>query len=149
MLDSLVKALEPKGRIRQVITESYLQAFEDICNEKASKLRSEMSVKFISDRGVHILADMTGKGVYLEYNALSVGEQAYLMYVIMAMLNELTASRLLIMDELSVLDAESFDTLLKLLTSNTDDYDQVIIAVVDHSDTINSIKKYGITPLKV
>ena len=73
----------------------------------------------------------------------------FLMYILMTMLNQLTGSRLLIMDELSVLDADNFDILLNLLSTDEESYDQAFIAVVDHNDTIDSIKKYGITPLKV
>ena len=136
--DKMVKALEPKGIVKTSIIEYYLKLFEDICNKKSSN--SEYSFKFEAENGIVITMSKNNDD-YLPYSSLSGGERAYMLFIIMDMLNELSGTKMLMIDELSVLDKETFSKLLDLLIANKNDYDHVIIASVNHSDIENTIKE--------
>lgn len=144
--ESLVKAMAEKGPVRTGIIESYLKVFEDICNEKSGKVRPEINFKFISQDGVVVLMD-NGKGAYLPYESLSGGEKAYMIFIIMDMLNALCGTNLLLLDELSVIDTGCFDALLDIVTASASEYDHILLAAVDHEDTVKSVKKRSIPML--
>lgn len=143
---TLVKATSDKGAIKTGVTSKYLGVFESLCNERSTKVRPEIDFKFISDNGVVVLMN-NGKGVYLPYQSLSGGEKAYMLFILMDMLNALCGSNILFLDELSVVDEECFDKLLDIVVEYTDDYDHVVLAAVDHDDTIRSVTKHHIPDL--
>ena len=86
-------------------------------------------------------------GVALPYASLSGGEKAYMIYVIMDMLNQLVGTNILFLDELSVIDNECFETLLDIILSHKEDYDHILIAAVDHEDTLKAVKDREIASL--
>ena len=141
--ESLVKALAEKGAIRTGIISAYLSVFEDLCNDRSKKVRPSVSFKFVSQDGVVVLMD-TGKGNYLPYESLSGGEKAYMIFIVMDMLNSLCGSNILLLDELSVIDTKCFDDLLDIVLAYADDYDHILLAAVDHEDTVRSVESHGI-----
>ena len=147
--DLLVRALGANGPVKAKIIDYYLAEFERQCNESASELHPGMSVKFVQDGGIRVKADIRGNGTYLEYNALSGGERALLITVLLEMLNALTGFNTLILDELSVLDADTFEALIALVVKNKDRYGQVVMAAVNHSEFMDVLHKYEVPVLTI
>ncbi len=146
--DALVKALEPKGIVKNKIVSKYLQLFQDNCNAKAAEIKAGMKFCFQNDKGVHVLCD-SGNGSYLKYNELSGGEKAYMIYILMDMFNTLSGTRFMFLDELSILDSDTFSSLVRILKKNQKSYDHIIIACVDHTDSIETIKNAGIECINI
>ena len=126
-----------------------MEEFAEPCNEKAGKLFPDMKLKFVTQDGVKVLTDPNGSGEYLEFNSLSGGEQASVMFLLVSMLSSLSGMGVIILDELSVLDDNTFENLIRILKENSDEYDMCLIALVDHVDMINTLHKYEIPILSV
>lgn len=138
----LVKAFGDKGCVRVAIIAKYVKVFEDLINERSQKIRSDISFNIVPDDGIRIFMN-TGNG-FLPYENLSGGEQAYMLFMIMDMLNSLSGTRILFIDELSVMDAVNFSALLDIITEYQGEYDHIIFAAVDHKETVESIKDHKI-----
>ena len=146
---ALYVAFSPKGEVKEKITSYYLEEFAEPCNEKAGKLFPSMKLKFVTQDGVKVLTDPNGSGEYLEFNSLSGGEQASVMFLLVSMLSSLSGMGIIILDELSVLDDNTFENLIRILKENSDEYDMCLIALVDHVDMINTLNRYEIPILSV
>ena len=146
---ALYVAFSPKGEVKEKITSYYLEEFAEPCNEKAGKLFPGMKLKFITQDGVKVLTDPNGSGEYLEFNSLSGGEQASVMFLLVSMLSSLSGMGIIILDELSVLDDNTFENLIRILKENSNEYDMCLIALVDHTDMIKTLNKYEIPILSV
>jgi DNA repair exonuclease SbcCD ATPase subunit len=144
--EALVKATSEKGPVRTGVISKYMKVFEDVCNERSKKVRPEIDFKFVPDNGVVVLMN-NGKGAYLPYESLSGGERAYMLFVLMDMLNALCGTNILLLDELSVIDSETFNSLLDIVLKYAGDYDHILLAAVDHKDTVDSIDAHGIPRL--
>ena len=146
---ALYVAFSPKGEVKEKITSYYLEEFAEPCNEKAGKLFPGMKLKFITQDGVKVLTDPNGSGEYLEFNSLSGGEQASAMFLLVSMLSSLSGMGIIILDELSVLDDNTFENLIRILKENSNEYDMCLIALVDHADMIKTLNKHEIPILSV
>lgn len=146
---ALYVAFSPKGEVKEKITSYYLEEFAEPCNEKAGKLFPGMKLKFITQDGVKVLTDPNGSGEYLEFNSLSGGEQASVMFLLVSMLSSLSGMGIIILDELSVLDDNTFENLIRILKENSNEYDMCLIALVDHTDMIKTLNRYEIPILSV
>lgn len=146
---ALYVAFSPKGEVKEKITSYYLEEFAEPCNEKAGKLFPGMKLKFITQDGVKVLTDPNDSGEYLEFNSLSGGEQASVMFLLVSMLSSLSGMGIIILDELSVLDDNTFENLIRILKENSNEYDMCLIALVDHVDMIKTLNKYEIPILSV
>ena len=146
---ALYVAFSPKGEVKEKITSYYLEEFAEPCNEKAGKLFPGMKLKFITQDGVKVLTDPNGSGEYLEFNSLSGGEQASVMFLLVSMLSSLSGMGIIILDELSVLDDNTFENLIRILKENSNEYDMCLIALVDHADMIKTLNKHEIPILSV
>ena len=93
--------------------------------------------------------DTDGSGIFKEYAALSGGEKAYMLFLVLDMLNALTGFKVIMMDELSILDKESFRQFVELIVNHKDDYDLVLLACAEHDDLTDIINTYGITKIEV
>lgn len=144
--ESLVKCMSDKGCVRTTLISTYLGLFEDVCNDRSTKVRPEIDFKFENEDGVVVRMN-NGKGSYLKYDELSGGEKAYMLFIIMDMLNTLCGTNILLLDELSVIDEVSFDALLSIITECASDYDHIILAAVNHDDTVKSVLKHKIPQL--
>lgn len=141
--EALVKAMSEKGPVRNGIVNAYLGIFESICNERSQKIRPEISFSFESDNGV--VVRMKGeKGAWETYDELSGGERAYMIYVIMDMLNQLIGTRLLLLDELSVMDQDVFKAFVDMVLNYSADYDHIILSAVDHKDTLEILESHEV-----
>ena len=131
-LQNLADAFSPKGQVKQTIYEHVMQIFDDQCNIKADELKSGMRFRFVSDNGVHVTVDTKGTGEYLRLESLSGGEKIFAFFIILDMLNALSGSKILILDELSILDEESFRALIRTIKTYQDEYDQIILCMAEH-----------------
>ncbi|MCR5670720.1 MAG: AAA family ATPase [Butyrivibrio sp.] len=138
----LIKAFGEKGCVRVAIIAKYVKVFEELINERSKKIRSDVSFSIIPEDGIRILMD-TGNGM-LPYENLSGGEKAYMLFMIMDMLNSLSGTRILFIDELSVMDAENFNALLDIIQAYQSEYDHVVFAAVDHKESVDAIKAHSI-----
>lgn len=148
-ISHLVEIFAPKGIVKDSIAEYYLSVFEGQCNKKAAELKSGMKIKFEASNGISVLTDIEGSGRFVEFSALSGGEKAYVLYIIFDMLNSLTGMRMMILDELSVLDGEAFSTLVKLIDRYKEDYDLVLLATAEHDDSIKTLDELGIRRISI
>ena len=139
----LCKLFKNDGLVREEIIRKYMVAFEEICNAKAAKLLPGMNMKFVPDSGVKVYLD-TGDGIYKSYNSLSGGEKALYIFLMLDMLNALSGLGILIIDELSVLDRDSFAALIDLILAHKDEYNQVVLSMVNHDDTVQVLKDRGL-----
>ena len=71
------------------------------------------------------------------------------MFLLVSMLSSLSGMGVIILDELSVLDDNTFENLIRILKENSDEYDMCLIALVDHVDMINTLNRYEIPILSV
>ena len=143
-VDSLVTELGPKGPVKEKVTGAYISAFEDVCNNKADGLRTGMKMRFMVDNGITPLLDVKGDGNYLPYSLLSGGEKIYMIFLLLDMFNAMCGLKMLILDELSVLDASNFGALLDILEKHTEEYDQVLLSTVNHDGLTAELKKRSI-----
>ena len=144
---TLVEYFSPKGEIKKAVTEFYLDSFAAPCNEKAEKLFHGMNLRFLAENGVTLMVDM-GTGNYLSFESLSEGEKVCVTFLMMSMLSELSGFRVLILDELSVLDDSTFRKLLDVLKEHEAEYDLAVLACVDHSDTVKALEENGVAIIK-
>lgn len=144
---TLVEYFSPRGEIKKAITKFYLDSFAAPCNAKAEKLFHGMNIRFIPENGVTLMVDM-GTGHYLTFESLSEGEKVCVVFLLMSMLSELSGFRVLILDELSVLDDSTFRKLLDVLKEHEAEYDLAVLACVDHSDTVITLKEKAVPVLK-
>lgn len=146
-IEYLVKAFGEKGCVRVAIIAKYVSVFEELINERSKKIRSDVSFAIVPEDGIRILMD-TGNGL-LPYENLSGGEKAYMLFMIMDMLNSLSGTRILFIDELSVMDAENFNSLLDIICAYSSEYDHVVFAAVNHVETVEAIKDHGIPMVEI
>ena len=142
--EALVFVFSPKGEAKAAVMRYYLDDFSSQCNKKAGKIFPGMDVKFIPENGVTILVDPKGTGEYISAASLSGGEKACLTFLLMSLLGNIAGLRVLILDELSVLDNDSMERFLSVLEENRDEYDLAVLACVDHEDTVRLLKEKGI-----
>ena len=147
--DDLVKLFSSKGEIKEKLVSYYMYDFFLSCNKKANELFSGMSLKFVIEDGIKILVNTKVVGDFLEFNALSGGEKASVLFLMVNMLSSLSGLKMIVLDELSVLDNQVFNSLLNILKENQGEYDLCLIAAVDHLDTIQALQKNNISILNI
>lgn len=134
-----------KGVVKEKLLRTFIGDFEDECNKKAVKLgQGKMNIRLVQDSGVTVTADMRGDGNYLEFHSLSGGEKAKVIYVLLAVLSKISGFKLLLIDEMSMLDADGLKELLKLIVDNQDDYDHIFLCMVDHAEALDALKQNGL-----
>lgn len=144
--DYLIKTISDKGVIRENIVSSFLHLFEDECNKKCAGTPFEF--RFTFDKGV-VPEMKNSHGIFLTAAELSGGEKTFFYYVIISLLNSLTGTRILLLDELSVMDSKVFKGFLSLIEANKSDYDTVVLSCVDHPDSNSAVEETGISRITV
>ncbi len=142
--ESIVKMLAEKGPVRTGVVQSYLGLFETLCNDRSASIRPEISFRFASEGGVVVYMKNSKTDTELTINELSGGEKAYMLYIIIDMLNELIGARVLMLDEMEVMDAETFNYLLDLVLKHSADYDHVLLSAVNHEELVSAFKAHEI-----
>lgn len=136
-LDALVKALDANGIVKAKLVEYYLSVFEETVNAKAEQLKPGMRMRFASEAGVDVALDVRGDGNYLSFESLSGGEKVLYLYLMLDLFNQLSGARLLILDELSVLDSGNIDAMMNLVKADAENYDHVFVALTDNREAVS------------
>lgn len=147
-VEHLHEAFSPKGEVKSGIMKEYLDAFSGPLNTKVKQIFPAMNISFVSDEGVTVLVD-TGNGQSIPLSALSGGQKTILVFLIMLLFSELSSLRLIILDELSVLDAGAMDGLLTVLEKTKDQYDLALLACVNHDDSSELIRLHNVKELSL
>lgn len=146
LLNELLDILGHKSGIREKIVQIALTPLVDHCNKRATELKLNFSVGMKAEKGVHIVCNpnTTLYSESLPLTSVSSGEQAYVLFLIMDALNSLTNLGLLVLDDLDKLDISALDGFFALLTKPgvIDNYNHILIAMVNHEDSVNILNKY-------
>ena len=142
--EMLADAFSPKGEVKKAVAAHYIDAFAAPCNEKAGKLFHGMHVDFVNENGITLKIDTDGSGRFLSFDSLSEGEKVCVTFLLMSTLANLSGFRVLILDELSVLDETTLGGLIDVLKEHKDEYDLAVIACVDHDDSKRVLEEKGV-----
>lgn len=144
-VDAIVNAIAPKGPVREKMTETFLKNFEAACNERAKKMGDDMEIRFLLQQGIHVYARVKAGARPIPFEALSAGEKIRVLFVLMDLLAEMSGYRVLVMDELSVLDRDGFAALLDTLMEHKDMFDNALLCMVNHEGLVEEAEKRGLT----
>ena len=145
----LASAFSPKGEVKQALVVYYLGEFENQLNQLAGRIFPGMSIRLVPEKGVTVSVDSKGTGEYMSISSLSGGEKACLTFLLMSLLSNITGCRVLILDELSVMDNTTLATFLDVLKENKAEYDLALLALVDHEDSKRILEEKGVPVLAV
>lgn len=142
VLEELIDTLNPKKGIREKVVECALSPLIAHCNAKSKKLRSGFSINMEVNNGVHLQYQTSPTMQYIDFASASAGEQLFIAFLILDMLNALTGYRILLLDDLDKLDIGAFDSILQLLTSEEvlKDYDHILLGTVSHEQTLAKLR---------
>lgn len=144
VIEQLLDVLNPKKGIREKVVECALAPLVAFCNVKSEKLRSGFALNIAINNGVHLQYRTNPSMQFIDVASASAGEQLFVAFLILDMLNELTGYRVLMMDDLDKLDAEAFESMIKLLTSEEvlKSYDHILLGAVNHAQAVNTLKSH-------
>ena len=139
VVDALVTAFKDKGEVKEAIIRDYLSIFEDAMNARADMFCPGYSVSLSINGGLRTALKTPYNEDSYAPGTLSGGERLLLRFLMMDMLNQLTGTRLLMLDNVEVLDAEALENLVRIMNSEEfqEEYDHVFIAGVNHPDILN------------
>lgn len=138
LYETLCKAFSKKGEILQKNLEHYMIYFENIINEKAERLG--YTIKLSSEGGLKVYIRRSDDA-FTEISHASRGERAIAIFLLLDVLNSITGIRLLFFDEVEILDNEVWKKLCMLIKENKDFYDHIIMAGINHSDTVSVVEE--------
>lgn len=141
---SMIRALEGKGVVRTKIIEYYLQYFESVCNDRAAQFAPGYVFKFHPENGVRVYVKTpTVKDRYYPIESCSNGEKILVSFILTDMLNQLTGTRLMFVDNVEALDHEHMIALAKLLETPefVNEYDHIFVCGVNHLDVMKTFLK--------
>ena len=146
VLNFIVKSLDIKGPVVSDFIRTLVEPIEDVCNERATVLKTGMKVKLLVKDGLTMLFQLGELKPFLPYTSLSAGEKILAIVLMTDLVNLFSGSGFLIIDDTDHLDEDSFEVLLKFVTDQDiqEQYDNIIISSVNHSDIVNKIKDYDV-----
>lgn len=136
VLEALTAAFSKKGPVLEGNTKTYLAFFEQQMNESAVKLG--YTIRLAMENGLHVCISRNGKNP-VDASNCSAGEKAVAIFLLLDILNSFTGIRLLFFDEVEMLDNDIWRALLNLVKEKKNDYDHIVIAGVNHSDTMEVV----------
>lgn len=137
-----------EGGIKDKIIELALEPLICAINSTAASLKVDFKMRAITESGVHFYCQTSSSSGFQKYDDLSNGEKVVAEILVMDMLNQLTGTNILILDNLDSLDKTTFGNVLSLLQSPVfaTRYDHIFVAAVDHDDLEEIVSgKSGIT----
>ena len=133
--DYIVEALGDKGEVKKAILSYYLSMFSDTCNVCAQTFAPGYEIRFEAEDGVKTMVRTPKSKDFVSLDALSNGERIITTFVLMDMLNQLSGTKLLFIDNVEALDKENL-VALKNLIENPDfqsRYDHIFVCGVNHA----------------
>lgn len=151
VLNFIVKSLDIKGPVVSDFIRTLVEPIEDVCNERATVLKTGMKVKLLVKDGLTMLFQLGELKPFLPYTSLSAGEKILAIVLMTDLVNLFSGSGFLIIDDTDHLDEDSFEVLLKFVTDKDiqEQYDNIIISSVNHSDIVNKIKDYDVNHIEM
>lgn len=151
VLNFIVKSLDIKGPVVSDFIRTLVEPIEDVCNERATVLKTGMKVKLLVKDGLTMLFQLGELKPFLPYTSLSAGEKILAIVLMTDLINLFSGSGFLIIDDTDHLDEDSFEVLLKFVTDKDiqEQYDNIIISSVNHSDIVNKIKDYDVDHIEM
>ena len=151
VLNFIVKSLDIKGPVVSDFIRTLIEPIEDVCNERATVLKTGMKVKLLVKDGLTMLFQLGELKPFLPYTSLSAGEKILAIVLMTDLVNLFSGSGFLIIDDTDHLDEDSFEVLLKFVTDKDiqEQYDNIIISSVNHSDIVNKVKDYDVDHIEM
>ena len=151
VLNFIVKSLDIKGPVFSDFIRTLVEPIEDVCNERATVLKTGMKVKLLVKDGLTMLFQLGELKPFLPYTSLSAGEKILAIVLMTDLVNLFSGSGFLIIDDTDHLDEDSFEVLLKFVTDKDiqEQYDNIIISSVNHSDIVNKVKDYDVDHIEM
>ncbi len=142
--DSLVKIFDPKGSIFKKVIAFALEPLVTFCNERAKELKMDFSLKMESSAELALYCKTKASSGYMPLSSASSGEKLYLIFLIADMLNALTGTRILLIDDIEKLDIDAMRAFFGLITRDKliAEYDNVFLAGVDNESLRSVLKDY-------
>ena len=139
--DAFIRILSDDGPVVSLMVEEYRTLLTDAANNISDI--TGIYVRFTTDKGIDM--QFCTKGTeYRPYTSLSAGEQVLAYITVTDMLSRLSGYTLLVIDDMDKLDNKNLECVVKLLTENTTDYENIIIAGVNHDGTEKILDDYHI-----
>lgn len=146
IVSEIVKALDPKGGIRESVIAHALSPLVDYCNTRSKQMKLDIEIDIKASSGSRIYCKTpSSKGEFVPLESASSGQKAIIMFLVMDMLNSLSGLGILFLDSLEVLDEEAFEALLTILETPESEqtYDHIFLSAVNHDDAIRVIAKHA------
>ena len=142
VVDYLVNAFKDKGEVKEAIIRDYLSIFEDTMNERAKTFCPGYVVSLSVNGGLKMAMKTPYNKDAHDSSTLSGGESLILRFLMLDMLNQLTGTKLMFIDNVEILDDNALKHLINIVSSKEfeDEYDHVFIAGVDHPDILEQFK---------
>lgn len=142
LFDNLVADFAPKGIVRSNVINHYLSVIETACNDRAAKLRPGFEMRFKAVDGITYTVKTDASSCFKPFVSLSSGEKVLATFLIVDLLNQFNAQKILMLDDLDKLDATAFEELLNIIQSSEiqDSYDHIFLMAVNHDDIKKVIK---------
>ena len=145
IVSEIVKALDPKGGIRESVIAHALTPLVDYCNTRSKQMKLDIEIDIKASSGSRIYCKTPSSRGFVPLESASSGQKAIIMFLVMDMLNSLSGLGVLFLDGLEVLDEEAFDALLTILETPESEqtYDHVFLCAVNHDDAVKVIAKHA------
>lgn len=146
----IVSALADKGEVKNSIIEYYLAIFEQVCNSRAAQFAPGYEVKLVAGNGVRIQMKTPANTDFYYHDGLSGGENLIAVFLVLDMLNQLSNTRLMFIDNVEALDKAALENLAALVAKPEfqASYDHIFICGVNHSEVIAAFQNLNALRLK-
>lgn len=136
VLNYLTSALKDKGEVKEAIIKGYLTIFQNVINDRAKSFHPGYEVVLTVDGGLKIALKTPYNTKPFDSATLSSGERLLVRFLLLDMLNQLTGTNLMFIDNVESLDEDALKSLKTLITTPefNDQYDHIFIAGVNHED---------------
>ena len=136
VLNYLASALKDKGEVKEAIIKGYLTIFQNVINDRAKSFHPGYEVVLTVDGGLKIALKTPYNTKPFDSATLSSGERLLVRFLLLDMLNQLTGTNLMFIDNVESLDEDALKCLKNLITTPefNDQYDHIFIAGVNHED---------------
>ena len=147
LYEYLVEEFSPKG-VKQRILKKIIGPIQKYCNETLSTLtEGEYRIEFsFEDQFDIMIQNTTGK---VSYRLLSSSEKLRIGVVIQDAINSLTNARLLIVDDVEMLDGNNFELFMEFIEEIEDRYDTIMVIATGDKYLMYAIKEKGYKVFKV
>lgn len=150
LLEFAVSVLDVKTGIRSKLVERAIGPIEKMCNEKAVGLWKGYRMKFDCSEGIVPYISSPKSQGFIPVGASSTGEFMMAAYLLMAVINKVSDTRYLMIDNLDGLDRECAKSFLEMLIEDAAGmFDNIFVGAVNHDDTEFITEQLGIHQIEL